>query len=163
MNTLLWNTCREVHLKLVLASCYIKNGLHFKVSSAANEHRILLRSEHLIMILTTTNNQFRSSHQRCSVRKSFLENFSNFTYLQACNLVKKRIQHLRNFWEHLFWRVSADDYFYMLRLTLWEFVSRVSRDGINKNFILPETENLSKSLWTNSIIFLKMNLQIVKP
>ena len=43
---------------------------------------------------------FRSSHQRCSVKKGVLKNFANFTgkhlcwsLLQACNFIKKRLQH----------------------------------------------------------------------
>ena len=43
---------------------------------------------------------FRSSHRRCSVKKSIPKNFANFTgehlrwiLLQACNFIKKRFQH----------------------------------------------------------------------
>ena len=43
---------------------------------------------------------FRSSHERCSIRKGVLKNFANFTgkhlcwsLLQTCNFIKKRLQH----------------------------------------------------------------------
>ena len=43
---------------------------------------------------------FRSSHRRCSVKKGVLKNFANFTgkhlywsLRQACNFIKKRLQH----------------------------------------------------------------------
>ena len=43
---------------------------------------------------------FRSSHRRCFVKKGVLKNFANFTgkhlrwsLLQACNFIKKRLQH----------------------------------------------------------------------
>ena len=43
---------------------------------------------------------FRSSHWKCTVKKSVLKNFANFTgkhlywsLLQVCNFIKKRLQH----------------------------------------------------------------------
>ena len=45
---------------------------------------------------------FRSSRRRCSVKKGVLKNFANFTgkhlcwsLLQACDCIKKRLQHWR--------------------------------------------------------------------
>ena len=39
------------------------------------------------------NVMVRSSHRRCSVKNGVLQNFANFTGLQACTFIKKRLQH----------------------------------------------------------------------
>ena len=78
---------------------------------------------------------FRSSHQRCSVKKVVLKDFANFTGEHPCwslflitlqvfrpaSLLKRDsntdvyLWNLRNFSEHLFWRTSAKEFFYLFR------------------------------------------------
>ena len=69
---------------------------------------------------------FRSIHQRCSIKKVFLNIFAKFTgkYI-TCNgvsLLKKRLRHghfhvtLRNFSEHLFYRTPPDNCFWFFQV-----------------------------------------------
>ena len=75
---------------------------------------------------------YRRSHQRCSMKKSFLRNFTKFTGKHLCQslffnkiaalrpatLLKKRLWHrcflwiLRSFEERLFYRTPQEDCFY---------------------------------------------------
>ena len=74
----------------------------------------------------------KSSHQRCSMKKGILRNFTKFTGKHLCQslffhkLYQKRgsgtgvfLWNLLNFKEHLFYRTPLDDYFYV-----WSVYSR---------------------------------------
>ena len=67
--------------------------------------------------------RYRSSHRRCSIKKAILKNFPNSTEstfvgvsfsikLLAFRLVLKRNSNTGVFYEHLFWRTSANDCFW---------------------------------------------------
>ena len=65
--------------------------------------------------VTLLINFFRSSHRRCSVEIGVLKSFANFTgkhlrwslFLISCN--RFFLWNLRNFYEDLFWRTSANN------------------------------------------------------
>ena len=87
-------------------------------------------------VLSETGILFRSSHQRCSIKK-LLINISQYsqesTYvpwslfnkvpgLKPRNFIQNRLQHrfflwiLQNFKEHLFWRTSENRYFSLFQV-----------------------------------------------
>ena len=83
--------------------------------------------------------KFRSSHQRCSIKKGVLKNFAKFTGKQlcqglffnkvaACNVFKKRLWHryfpvnFAKFLEYLFYRTPLDDCFYKCKLFIFTFL-----------------------------------------
>ena len=84
---------------------------------------------------------FRSSHQRCSVRKGVLRNFANFTGKHLCqSLYFNKIREsgtgvflwiLRNFWQHLFYRTSLGDCF-LLIVMKWLWQSMKQANGLTK-------------------------------
>ena len=64
---------------------------------------------------------FRSSPRRCSVKKEVLKKIGISTRKQACNFIKKRIQHrcfpvnIANFSRTFFWGTSGNDCFQTLQ------------------------------------------------
>ena len=84
----------------------------------------LFRTSLFRVVLSFYISIYGSGHRRYSVKKCILKNFANFTGKHLCwslFLLKRYsnidvfLWNLRSFQEHLFWRISANDCFWIYR------------------------------------------------
>ena len=94
-----------------MAAYFNLNNNHISKELLVNKFNMMLDNQSRLVLnnqnpLRHTMNHrdllvlFRSSYRKCSVKKGVLKNFENFTekhlcwsLLQACNFIKKRLQH----------------------------------------------------------------------